>query len=98
MKIYPSKHEIVETDGITDEHISLGYIDHAASYEVSIIPNKEFMKESKQQIMAYDEFDDQDMFLYDSNLNLLSDIPLKRLGNKYIYEPSGAIELTPRVS
>ena len=96
MKIYPQEHEIMESSDILVKDIPLAYIDTADDqYKVDINVENSFLADERRQIRPYDVFNDQFTCFFDSNDKILSNVPLKRKGNRYYYEPAGATEFAP---
>ena len=96
MKIHIPKHDIRESDHVSLKEIPLAYVNcDETKYVPNISIEKDFAKESKEIVRAYTEFDDPDIFLFNSNKEIITDVPLKRLGNRYTYEPTNLVEYTP---
>ena len=77
------------------KEMPLGYVSFD-NYEM--IPHidieEEFLQERKTQVMPYSVFDKADVFLFDSNNNIVQK-HLKRQDNSYYYEPSSYREFSP---
>lgn len=96
MKIYPQKHAIKESSDIQVKDIPLAYIDTADDrYKVAINIEAGFLKNTRKQVRPFDTFSDQFTCFFDSKDKLVEDVPLKRKGNIYSYEPEGAVTFAP---
>lgn len=96
MKIFPQEHEIVESSDILVKDIPLAYIDTADNqYKVDINVENEFLVDERRQVRPYDSFSDEFTCFFDSNDKVVEGVPLKRRGNRYSYEPEGAISFAP---
>ena len=96
MKIYPQEHTIEESADIEVKDIPLAYIDTADNqYKVDINIENDFLSDERRQVRPYDMFNDRFTCFFDSNDNVLDDVPLKRKGNRYYYEPEGVTSFTP---
>lgn len=96
MKIYPQEHEIQEAPDIQVKDIPLAYIDTSNDqYKVDINIENEFLLNERKQVRPYDSFDDEYTCFFDSNDKIIDDVPLKRKGNRYYYEPDGAESFAP---
>lgn len=106
MKINLPKHTIIsrtpqELQGDNDlkytgiKEIPLGYVNFD---NVNMIPNieikKEFLQDKKERIIPYSIFHKADVFLFDSNNNVVQK-HMKRQGDSYYYEPTDYKEFTP---
>jgi hypothetical protein len=90
------KHDIKEVENVGIKEIPLAYIDtHDDVYHANVNVEKQFVKSQSKKIRPYDEFEDPDMYFYDSNNKLVTNVALKRLGNRYVYEPTSITEFTP---
>ena len=96
MKINIPNVSIKETNSLQINDIALSYVNtQDEEYYLETNINENFLKESKVPINPYSEVPDQNVFLFNDNNEIVTNIELKRLGNKYIYEPSNMIEYTP---
>jgi hypothetical protein len=99
MKIYPSRHKIIQTNKVnTDVDIPLAYIDtHYTDYDIKLIPETGFESYYKTEVVPYKEYDTDEICLFDSQGNIVDKTPiLQRNGNKYIYIPQDAISFVPQ--
>ena len=96
MKINIPNVSIKETESLQINDIALSYINtQDEEYYLETNINEDFLKESKIPINPYSEVSDSNIFLFDNNNEIIKDIDLKHIGNKYIYEPQNMIEYTP---
>ncbi len=96
MKIYPQEHEIKESSDILVKDIPLAYIDTADNqYKVDINVENDFLMDERRQVRPYDSFSDGFTCFFDAKDNVIDDVPLKRKGNRYYYEPEGATSFAP---
>ena len=96
MKINLAKHELAERDKIQVKDIPLAYIDaDHVKRETNIAVDSNFINSCSKVIRPYDEFEDNDLYLFDSNKNLLRNVSMKRVGLKYYYEPKNMTEFAP---
>lgn len=97
MKIYPSVHEFKEVETVALRDIPLAYVDTSNTEQVvSVAKEPAFANNTSESVVrAYDEFDSPEAYLFNSNSEIIKDLVLKRLGNRYIYEPQNAVEFTP---
>lgn len=98
MKIYPSFHDVVETEKIKPKDIPLSYLATDAS-ETEIVITKEPIASQGEKIisaMPYEEFDSPDAYLFDENGERVdAGISMQRIGDKYYFIPQNAIEFVP---
>lgn len=96
MKINLSKHELGERQKIQVKDIPLAYIDtDHVERTAHISYEPDFTKNYSQIIRPYDEFEDNDFYLFDSDKHLLRNVSMKRMGLKYYYEPHNMTEFAP---
>ena len=97
MRIYPQEHEIRESSDIHVKDIPLAYIDTADNqYKVDINVENGFLNDSRRQIRPYDSFTDEFTCFFDAKDKIIEDVPLKRKGNHYYYEPKGIVSFAPK--
>lgn len=97
MKIHLSKHSIVEADRVKLNDIPLAYVDTADSKQViSVVKEPVFSGAYGESLLrAYAEFDSPNAYLFDGSGEIMRNLTLKRLGNRYVYEPQNMVEFTP---
>lgn len=96
MKIYPQEHEILESADIQVKDIPLAYIDTADNqYKVDINVENDFLMDGRRQVRPYDSFTDEFTCFFDANDKVIDDVPLKRKGNRFYYEPAEAEVFAP---
>lgn len=97
MKIYPSLHSIKEVNKVELLDIPLAYIDTSNTEQYISIAKEPIFANGygESLIKAYEEFDNPEAYLFDSNNEIIKSLILKRIGNKYVYEPQNAVEFTP---
>jgi hypothetical protein len=97
MKIHLSKHSIVEADRVKLNDIPLAYVDTADSKQViSVVKEPVFSGAYGESLLrAYAEFDSPNAYLFDGSGEIMRNLTLKRLGNRYVYEPHNMVEFTP---
>lgn len=95
-KINLVRHKIKETESVSLKEIPLAYIDtDQVERSVHTEVEPDFAVNKSYQIRPYDEFDTSDLYLFDDEDHIISDLPLKRIGTKYYYEPAGSTEFSP---
>lgn len=98
MKIYPGVHDVVTSEEITVNHIPLSFFSEASRNVTPIIEINEKVshKQEDQIIYPYQQFDTDDILLFDQNNNPVdSTTYLKRNGQKYYFEPVNSTEFVP---
>ena len=96
MKIHMPKHTIGERQKIHLKDIPLGYIDtEQVDRSVKFAIRDEFVQQEKRQLRPYDEFAEDDIYFFNDKGTPLYDVPLKRLNDRYYYEPENTIEFAP---
>lgn len=98
MKIYPSFHNIRETDKVQPKDIPLSYISND-SVETEIVVSKEPIASQgnkSSSAMPYEIFDSADTYLFDESGNRVEVATMmQRLGDEYYFVPQNAIEFSP---
>lgn len=98
MKIYPSFHNVRETDKVQPKDIPLSYIsnDHI---ETEIVVAKEPIASQGNKTssaMPYESFDSADAYLFDEHGERIhSATMMQRVGDEYLFVPQNAIEFSP---
>lgn len=97
MKIYKPKHRICESKNVGMKEIPLSYVDAENNeYLVEVSLSPAFAHTTSTRIEPYQEFTDDNPFLFNKNGKVLTNVPLKRRNDKYAYEPAGMTEFTPQ--
>jgi hypothetical protein len=98
MKIYPSLHEIKEVSRVELHDIPLAYVDvNNTEQYINIAKEPIFANHSGDSLIkAYEEFDNPEAYLFNDSDEIIKSQILKRLGNRYVYEPQNAVEFTPQ--
>lgn len=98
MKIYPSFHNIQETDKVKPKDIPLSYLS-TDSVETEIVVSKEPVASPGNKVvsaMPYEVFDSADAYLFNEHGKKLEVGSLmKRIGEKYHFIPQNAVEFAP---
>ena len=88
MKIHASKHDIRETQNVGLKEIPLAFIDtEDTEYSVDVKINPAFGNDFADRVMPYKEFNDDNPHLFRKDGKIVLDAQLKRVNDKYIYEP-----------
>lgn len=97
MKIHLSEHNIMEADRVQLNDLPLAYLDTTDSKKViSVVKEPVFAGSYGESLLrAYAEFDAPDAYLFNEDGEILRNLTLKRLGNRYVYEPQNMVEFTP---
>lgn len=95
MKIYASQHDVKEVSKVELRDIPLAYIDTSSTEQFISIAREPIFNGSEGIIRAYEEFDSPEAYFFDENNEIIKSLMLKRLGNRYVYEPQNAVEFTP---
>jgi hypothetical protein len=97
MKIYPSLHDIKEVSKVELYDIPLAYVDTSNTEQYINIAKEPIFANSYSEslIKAYEEFDNPEAYLFNDSGEIIKSQILKRLGNRYVYEPQNAVEFTP---
>lgn len=98
MKIRLPKHTLGERQKVHLKDIPIGYVDtENVDRSIRFAINKDFVQESKRQLRPYDEFQEDDLYFFDNKGDLLKNVPMKRLNDRYYYEPQNTIEFAPTI-
>jgi hypothetical protein len=97
VRIYPSLHSIKEVQKVELQDIPLAYVDTSNTEQYINIAKEPIFANSygEDLIKAYEEFDNPEAYLFNESNEIIKSQILKRLGNRYVYEPQNAVEFTP---
>ncbi len=98
MKIYPSFHNIEETDRIEIKDIPLSYLSiDSVEEEIEIIKEPIVsVEEYSSKVVPYQEFNLFDPYLFDEDGKRIETAGLmQRVGEKYFYVPQDIVEFSP---
>ncbi|PTY92870.1 hypothetical protein [Heyndrickxia sporothermodurans] len=98
MKIYPSFHNVRETDKVQPKDIPLSYISND-SVETEIVISKEPVASQgnkSSSAMPYEVFNSADTYLFNESGDRVEVATMmQRLGDEYYFVPQNAIEFSP---
>lgn len=97
MKIYPGKHEIVQTSSVDlNTDIPLAYVDTGfKEYNVRVIPT--FSSNKQEKIIPYAAFSSLDVKLFNADGSLADNASvLQRDRDSYYYIPQSAVTFSPQ--
>ena len=94
MKIYPRSYAISSKEQVTANDIPLAYVESIETGS-GIQIDYERTAQMVSPVNTYQKISDPDTYFFSSAGELVPDVPLKRIGNEYMFDPSNK-EFTPQ--